>query len=221
MKILLTGFEPFGGSVLNPSEQVVRALDKPRSARLSGARFVTAVLPVDWQKGPQALEEALRTHRPDAVLCLGEGPSRAALSIERVAVNLLDFRIPDNSGVTLTDQPVIPGGPAAYFVTLPARAIHQAILAADVPAELSMTAGTYLCNQILYHLLHSLAGNARAIPAGFIHLPRLPEQVVAAGQSSPSMSLDTMVTGIRAALEVIVESLDIAKPGIVKSMNVP
>ncbi len=201
MKILLTGFEPFGGSALNPSEQIVRALDRHS---LAGARVVTAVLPVDWQKGPEAVEDALRTHHPDAVLCLGEAPSRASLAIERVAVNLLDFRIPDNSGVTLIDQPVVPGGPAAYFVTLPVRVIQAAVLAAGVPVELSTTAGTYLCNEILYHLLHSLAEDDWHIPAGFIHLPRLPQQVVAANQPSPSMSLDTMITGIRAAVEAIV-----------------
>src|SRR5689334_24401055 len=113
MKILIIGFEPYGGSKINPSEQVVRVI---RQKTIAGAQIVTAVLPVDWVQGPEALIQALQTNHPDVVLCLGEAAGRASLSVERVAINLLDFRIPDNSGAKIIDQPIIDGGPSAYFV---------------------------------------------------------------------------------------------------------
>jgi pyroglutamyl-peptidase len=200
MKILLTGFEPFGGSTINPSEQAARALDQQI---IAGAAITCAILPVDWQMGPRALLTALHTCSPDAVLCLGEAPSRPVISVERVAVNLLDFTIPDNSGAALIDQPVLPGGPAAYFATLPVRPIFCAIQAAGVPAELSLTAGSYLCNAVLYHLLHYQAGQPRPAPSGFIHLPRLPRQAAAANQRGPTMSLEAILTALQAALETI------------------
>jgi pyroglutamyl-peptidase len=205
MKILVTGFEPFGGSTTNPSEQAARALE---GTTICGAQIATAILPVTWEQAPVALANAQERHRPDAVLCLGEASSRPVLSIERVAINLLDFRIPDNSGLTLTDQPVVSGGPAAYFVTLPDRAVLNAVQAAGVPAELSLSAGTYLCNAILYSLLHRLAGSSQHVPAGFIHLPALPQQVAVANQRTPTMSLDTILVGLRAAIEVIAQQIN-------------
>jgi pyroglutamyl-peptidase len=198
MHILVTGFEPFGGSAVNPSEQAARALE---GLEIGGARVVTAILPVEREHGPQALITALRWHRPRAVLCLGESTGRTALSIERLAINLLDFRIPDNGGSQVVDQPVAPDGPDGLFVTLPVRAILQSVQAAGVPAELSLSAGTFLCNQVLYTLLHCLYREGRGVPAGFIHLPALPQQVVE--QRQPSMSMDTVLKGLYAALETI------------------
>ena len=206
MQLLLTGFEPFGGSTCNPSEQVARALD---GQIISGTQIQSAVLPVDCNRGPSALLHLLHSRRPDAVLCLGEAARRPVISVERVAVNLLDFRIPDNSGNQMIDQPVVDGGPAAYFVTLPARNVYEAIQAAGVPCELSLSAGTYLCNQVLYCLLHEIAQNGWDIPAGFIHLPSLPEQVIKSSPQAPSMSLDTSLTAIRAAISAITVLADI------------
>lgn len=200
MKILLTGFEPFDGSDMNPSQQVSQALHEQV---IAGAKILSAILPVDWQRAPEALTRVLEANPPDAVVCLGEASGRAAISIERVAINLLDFRIPDNSGARITDQPVISQAPAAYFSTLPVREMLEAIQQCGVPAELSLSAGTYLCNQVMYTLLHRLAECKRAIPAGFIHLPSLPQQAAARGQRQPSMSLETQIQGLRAALEVI------------------
>lgn len=200
MQIILTGFEPFGGSNLNPSERAALAL---HGQEIAGAAISSLILPVDWQKGPQALLAALHERRPDAVVCLGEAPNRAVISVERIAINLLDFNIPDNSGAVVTDQPVIPDGPAGYFSTLPVRAMFEAIQGAGIPAELSLSAGSYLCNAILYHLLHYQAGQGQPAQGGFIHLPRLPQQAVDARQSNPTMSLETILTGLRAALEAI------------------
>jgi pyroglutamyl-peptidase len=202
MKLLLTGFEPFGGSKVNPSEQVVQTLARKTFANV---QLHTAILSVDRERGPAQLLEAMRAVEPEAVLCLGEATRRAALSVERVAVNLLDFGIPDNAGQQVVDRPIVPGGPAAYFVTLPVRALVNAIRAAGVPAELSLSAGTFLCNQVLYTLLHNLTPASIPIPpaAGFIHLPALPEQAAQSPQLMPSMSLDTMLKGITAAIEAL------------------
>ncbi|MCL5995093.1 MAG: pyroglutamyl-peptidase I [Chloroflexi bacterium] len=200
MKVLLTGFEPFGGSPINPSIQAARAIAE---MRLEGIDLSTTLLPVDRISGPTTLVLAVETFRPAAVLCLGQTMGRAALSIERVAINLLDFSIADNAGVTVTDEPIVPNGPAAYFATLPVRQMLAAVRDAGVPAELSLSAGTFLCNQVLYSLLHHLAVNGMSIPAGFIHLPALPEQVAGRTAITPSMSLDTMIAGVSAALRSI------------------
>ena len=206
MKILVTGFEPFGGSPLNPSEQVVRALagqGELAPEPVSRAIVTTAILPVDRFRGPEALRSALERTQPDAVLCLGEAARRATLSIERVAINLMDYRIPDNAGQQVTDTPIVQGGPAAYFATLPVRAMLAAVQGAGVPVELSLSAGTYLCNQVFYELLHQLCDREPAVPAGFIHLPSLPEQASQASPPYPSMALDIMLKGVRAALAVL------------------
>ena len=198
MKILLSGFEPFGGSAINPSAEVIRAIAGHAMAPFD---LCTVLLPVTCDGGPVALVQAVDAVKPDAVLCLGQANGRNALSIERVAINLLDFAIPDNAGKTIIDEPVVPGGPAAYFTTLPARTLLVAIRKAGVPAELSLSAGAYLCNQVFYRLLHHIAVNALPIRAGFIHLPSLPEQVI--DRPGPSMGLETMVAGVRAALRGI------------------
>ncbi len=200
MKFLVTGFEPFGGSSVNPSEQIVNALE---GQTIGGAQLLTAVLPVDVQRGPQVLLDAVQKEQPDAVLCLGEASRRLVLSIERVAVNLLDFRIPDNTGHQLIDEPVISGGPAAYFATLPVRKIYQALIEAGIPAELSLSAGAYLCNQVFYRLLHFIALNGLHIQAGFIHIPALPCQAARQPLPQPSMSLETSLSGVRTAISVL------------------
>ncbi len=210
MNLLLTGFEPFGESKLNPSEQVVRALERER---IAGVELYTAILPVDRVRGPAALLRAVRAARPDAVVCLGEAARRVAISIERVAINLLDFRIADNAGNKATDEPIVPGAPAAYFCTLPVRAMYDAVRAAGVPAELSLSAGAYLCNQVTYVLLHDLAQQQLEIPAGFVHLPALPAQVATRDMLLPTMSLETMVLGVRAGIGVIARAVAVARAG--------
>ena len=203
MHILITGFEPFQGSALNPSEMAAHALaaDPPE-----GVEVTAVILPVHRIKGPAALRAALASIQPEAVICLGEASQQAVLSLERVAVNLLEFSIPDNGGDQPVDEPVRAGGPAAYFANLPLRAMLKAIQAAEVPAALSLSAGSYLCNQVMYVLLDGLAEAEGDIPAGFIHLPRLPEQVAEGVKAAPSMSLETSLRGLRAALTALAAS---------------
>ena len=160
---------------------------------------------MDVERGPERLLQALDVAQPDAVVCLGQASRRTVISIERIAVNLLDFRIPDNAGNQVEDQPIMPDGPAAYFTTLPVRRIFENIKEHGIPAELSMSAGTYLCNQICYVLLHHLHSQNLEVPAGFIHLPALPEQAAQMKGPVASMSLETMIQGIRIALQVITQ----------------
>ncbi|MBI5305574.1 MAG: pyroglutamyl-peptidase I [Chloroflexi bacterium] len=198
MKLLLTGFEPFGGSPVNPSEQVTRALAREK---IPGIELVAAILPVDRTRVSDALLDAFETARPDAVVMLGEASHRAVMSLERVAINLLDFRIADNAGAQIVDEPIVHDAPAAYFSTLPLRAMRDAIIAAGVPVELSSSAGTFLCNQAMFTMLHHLAQTKSRTMAGFIHLPPLPEQVVGTSPPRASMALETMLVGLRAAIE--------------------
>jgi pyroglutamyl-peptidase len=200
MKILLTGFEPFGDSPLNPSQMLV---DSAPDILSNKAEIVRAILPVDKDGGPAALLAALEEHQPEAVLCFGLAAGRPQISLERVAINLMDYRLPDNAGTTVQDTPIDPEGPAAYFSTLPLRAMLAALRAADIPAALSLSAGAYLCNQVFYTLMHTLAARGQSIPAGFIHLPALPEQAAQTDKATPSMSLDLE----EQALAVLVQTL--------------
>lgn len=204
MELLLTGFEPFGGSLLNPSQQVAACLD---GNQLSALHVQSKILPVDGHLAPRTLLDSIQKLKPDAVLCLGEAPHRPVISIERVAVNLLDYRIPDNRGRQVVDQPIRNDGPAAYFSTLPVRTIYDTLRAKEFPVELSMSAGAYLCNQIMYVLLDHLALNNLSILAGFIHLPSLPAQVAKSDSSFPSMSLEIETQAIRLVIEIISDQL--------------
>ena len=199
MKLLLTGFEPFDGGSLNPSQLAVQQLV---SEGLPGCEIVPVILPVIADIAPGLLLTRLEEVQPEVLLSLGLAGSRPVISIERIAINLLDFRIPDNAGRQLLDNPIVADGPAAYFATLPVRAMYEAVLAAGVPVELSLSAGAYLCNQVMYAALHLIAVRGWRIRAGFVHLPALPEMVTT--RPIPSMSLETMLTGLRAMLAVII-----------------
>ncbi len=200
---LVTGFEPFDGSHVNPSAQIVTAL----SQIFPTEYFHGIILPVETRTAPEALRQALEATQPEAVICLGEAAGRTAISLERVAINLLDFRIPDNAGEQINDLPVTPDGPAAYFSTLPVRKIRDALLEEGIPAELSYSAGTYLCNQVFYTLMHFLAEHRWNIPAGFVHVPSLPEQAVKRHSLTPSMSVDLEIRAIRKIIQIVEESV--------------
>jgi pyroglutamyl-peptidase len=204
-RILLTGFEPFGGAATNPSEQCARQL---LTMGHPDAEILVATLPVAARTAPAQLEALLLTHTPDWCVMLGLAEGRTQLSIERVAVNLADFRIPDNSGVQLVDAPIVPDGPAAYFSTLPVRAMQQASHAVGVPAELSLSAGAYLCNLVFYMARHICETHSLPTQAGFIHLPATPELALASGKNVASMPLTTQVAGLYAGLSTLVAELE-------------
>jgi len=200
MRILVTGFEPFGGEGRNPSAEVVENLPQ----QVGTAEIVKAILPVVRGRAARAVEEAVETFRPDVVLSIGQAGGRAAISVERVAVNLDDYRIPDNEGNQPAEEPVVPGGPDGYFCTVPAKKMVEAIQQAGIPAAQSLSAGTFVCNHVMYSALHLAAKKYPAMQVGFIHIPYLPEQA-ADKPGQPSMSLELSSRGILAALEALAE----------------
>lgn len=196
--ILLTGFEPFGGDRLNPSWEVALALN---GALVAGARVVPVCLPCRFAESLLVLRQALREHRPALVLCLGLAASRAELSLERVAINVDDARIPDNAGQQPIDQPVVAGAPAAYFSRLPIKAVVQGLQALGVPAGVSQSAGTFVCNHVFFGLMHELR-RRKQVKAGFMHLPLLPEMLTGPTDGRFSLALAQQVAGVQHALEL-------------------
>lgn len=196
--ILLTGFEPFGGDSLNPSWEVARVL---HGAPVAGACVVSVCLPCEFGESLAVLRQALRQHRPVLVLCLGLAASRAELSLERVAVNVDDARIPDNAGRQPIDQPVVPGATTAYFSRLPIKAIVQGLQAQGLPAGVSQSAGTFVCNHVFFGLMHALRRRPQ-VRAGFMHLPLLPEMLDGPADGRFSLPLVRQSAGVRLALEL-------------------
>lgn len=198
--VLLTGFAPFGGGSVNPSALAVEALaaETPAGA-IAGLRLQTAILPVTYARAGAALHDAMHVARPDIVIAVGLAAGRADIAVERVAVNLDDATLPDNDGVVRIDTPVVPGGPVAYLADLPVKAIAARIRSAGIPASVSHSAGSFLCNHIFYLLCHEAAQSGRRPRVGFIHVPALPEQAVGRLEL-PSMSLPTIVTALRSAI---------------------
>jgi pyroglutamyl-peptidase len=186
MKILITGFETFGEYKLNPSQRLVQALPD----QYAGTTLLKSILPVHHEQAPNRIINLLREHQPDAVITFGLAAGRAKISIERVAINLVDFSLADNAGVRIENQPVIEDGPAAYFSTLPILRMLEVLTQADIPAELSLTAGSYLCNLVFYILMHEIETHNLKTRAGFIHLPALPEQAASSKSSIPSMAME-------------------------------
>ena len=211
MTVLLTGFEAYGGRSVNPSEAIVRGLD---GAMVAGELVEGRCLAVELRSVGPAIRAAIEETDPRLVLCLGLWPGAPVLRLERVAINQADFDMPDNAGL-IAREPLDPLGPAAYAASLPLHAIRDRLLAAGIPCELSGTAGQFLCNAVMYHALAAAAARNPAPPAGFIHLPYLPEQVAGllaashAGQGlAPhhrgelaSMGLERMRAGVMLAIE--------------------
>ena len=198
--VLVTGFEAFGGHAANPSLEVAKALD----GRAVGEAVVrSAILPVHHAEAAPQVSRLLDEMNPLAVVHLGLAGGRARIALERVAVNVMDFETPDNAGYRARGEPCVPGGPVAYFATLPLAAILAALLAEGIPAYVSNTAGTYLCNQTLYDTLHLLEERGHPARAGFIHLPLLPAMVAASGLEQPSMDAGLMVRAVEIALGVV------------------
>jgi len=194
MKALVTGFEPFGGDQVNASLEAVGRLPQ----RTGAIEIVTSALPTSYARSLPALEAAIAHAQPDIVLAVGQASGRAALCVERVAINVQDAEIADNDGARPADLPVVAGGPAAYLATLPVRAAVDALRAKTLPAQLSMSAGTFVCNHVFYGLMHYAAARRNACRGGFLHVPCLPQQAAA---GAPAMALDDIVSGIIIVLE--------------------
>jgi pyroglutamyl-peptidase len=191
LRALVTGFEPFGGDGVNASFAAVRRLP-PRIATLD---ITTAQLPTSYARAGAALIHEIERTKPALVLCVGEAHERTALNIERIAVNMQDARLEDNDGAQPIDRPVVAGAPAAYFATLPVRAMHAALGAAELPSVISNSAGTFVCNHVFYTLMHYAATADAKFRGGFLHVPSWRDA------GTPAMALDDIVRGIVIALE--------------------
>lgn len=197
-RVLLTGFEPFGGEPINPSRLATRALD---GEVIFGVTVVARELPCVFGASLEALDELLDELSPELVIAVGQAGDRGAVSLERVAINLDDAPIPDNRGRRPIDRPIDPAGPPAFFTTLPVKAMAHAIDRAHIPVELSQSAGAFVCNHVFYGLMQR--AEARGFRAGFVHVPLLPEQLARAkNEGAPALPLEAQIPALRIALEV-------------------
>ncbi|MHB6905935.1 pyroglutamyl-peptidase I [Streptomyces sp. DB-54] len=191
-RVLFTGFAPFDGVATNPSWQAVRTA---AATPLAGLALHTAELPCVYGAALTALRTAIDETRPDLVVAVGQAGGRPDITVERVALNVDDARIPDNAGAEPIDEPIVPDGPAAYFSTLPIKACVAAVRAAGLPASVSNTAGTFVCNHVFYGLAHLIAAELPHIRGGFVHVPYAPEQVT--DRAQPSLPVDAVATALR------------------------
>ena len=203
MKILVTGFDPFGGETVNPALESVKSLP----SEIHGAEVHWVAIPTVFYQSAEVLEAEINRYHPDAVLCIGQAGGRASLTPERVAINQDDARIPDNQGNQPIDTPIRLDGQAAYFSTLPIKAMVQAIREEGLPATVSNTAGTFVCNHLMYQSLYLADKKFPHMRAGFMHIPYMTEQVINKPNTA-SMNLTDIVRGIEAAIGAIVDCKD-------------
>ncbi|WP_258728556.1 pyroglutamyl-peptidase I [Bacillus atrophaeus] len=193
-KVLLTGFDPFGGETVNPAWEAVKQLNGEDAEH---AVIVSEQVPTVFKKSLKILRQTIHKHQPDIVICVGQAGGRMQITPERVAINLDDARIPDNEGNQPIDEPISENGPAAYWTGLPIKRIVEHMKENGVPAAVSHTAGTFVCNHLFYGLMDEINKNAPRIKGGFIHIPYIPEQTI--NKQAPSLSLEMIVKALRIA----------------------
>lgn len=203
MKILITGFDPFGGETINPAYEAVKKLPDV----IDGAEIVKVEVPTVFGLDGQVLKEKVAAFRPDGVICVGQAGGRNGITPEKVAINLMEARIPDNKGNQPFDKKVEEDGPAAYFTSLPVKAMVKSMKDAGIPASVSYTAGTFVCNDLMYRLLHLINTEYPEMKGGFIHVPFLPQQTVNIKGGAPSMSAEDIAAGLKAAVETFIKDL--------------
>ncbi|KOF56410.1 MULTISPECIES: pyroglutamyl-peptidase I [Clostridium] len=195
-KVLITGFDPFGGEKINPALEAIKEL---KNNEFHGIELKIKEIPTVFYKSIKVLEEAVEEFKPDVVICVGQAGGRNEITVERVAINVIDARISDNENNKPVDMPIVENGSAAYFATIPVKDIVSNIKEAGIPASVSNTAGTFVCNQLFYGLMHIISTKYTNITGGFIHIPYLPEQAVNY-KNQPSMSLLNMVKALEIAV---------------------
>lgn len=201
MKLLLTAFDPFGGEPINPALEAVKLVPET----IGTTQVVKLEVPTVFGKSIQTVAAAIKREQPDAVLCIGQAGGRYDLTPERVAINMDDARIKDNEGNQPIDQPIFSDGAPAYFTTLPIKAMVQKIRQAGIPSSVSNTAGTFVCNHLMYGVLYTLSKNYPGVRGGFMHVPFIPSQTVGRPAPAPSMNMHDIAKGITAAIEAIAE----------------
>lgn len=199
----MTAFDPFGGERINPAWEAVQRIPE----EMESIAITKLMVPTVFDKSAVLVTERIRELCPDVVICVGQAGGRAGISIERVAINCKDARTPDNEGNQPIDEPVSPDGPAAYFSTLPIKEMVEAIRAEGIPASVSNTAGTFVCNQLMYGVLHAIELQGLPTRAGFIHVPYIPAQVVERAEAAASMATDDIVRGLTAGIQIFTKVL--------------
>lgn len=195
-KILITGFDPFGGDNVNPALEAIKSL---QGQTIGSYEVISWEIPTVFGKSIECLVTTITDIKPKIVICVGQAGGRSDITVERIAINVNDARIADNEGQQPIDTPVVPGGPAAYWSTLPIKAMVKEMNDCGIPASVSHSAGTFVCNHVFYGLMHHLSTSGKAIRGGFIHIPLLPEQAVH-HKGQPSMSLEKIVKGLEAGI---------------------
>ena len=201
MKILVSGFDPFGGEKINPAIESVKLLPD----EIKGAKIIKVEIPTVAGKSLKKLEEVIEIEKPDVVLSVGQAGGRTDISVERVGINMDDFRIKDNEGNQPIDEKIAKDGPDAYLVTIPIKAMVQKMIENKIPASVSNTAGTFVCNHVCYGMAHLASTKYPNMRTGFVHIPFLPEQVVDK-RNMPSMPLELIAKGLEYAIEAIIEN---------------
>ena len=202
MKILITGFEPFGGETINPAHEAVKLLPNT----IKGAEIVKLEIPVVFDRGAKVIEEEIEKVKPDVVVSIGQAGGRSCITIEKVAINLKEARIPDNDGNQPNEMKIREDGENAYFTTLPIKAMIQNMKNNGVPANISYTAGTYVCNDVMYILLYMLEKKYPNIKGGFIHVPFDTAQVIDKPNGTASMPIETIAKGLQCGIEAIIDN---------------
>ena len=202
MKVLVTGFDPFGGEAVNPAFEAVKMLPD----EIAGAEIIKLEIPTVFSKCGPAVEAGIQKYEPDVVINVGQAGGRSCVTIEQVAVNLAEARIPDNDGEQPSDEPVQKDGAPAYYATIPVKAIVKNIRDHGIPCHISYTAGTYVCNCIMYNVLHMAATKYSNIRAGFIHVPFAAQQAVEKPNGTPFMSLEMIADSLKYAIEAAVKN---------------
>ncbi len=207
MKILVTGFDPFGGEKVNPAYEAVKLLPD----NIAGAEIIKLEIPTVFTRSVSVAEDGIKKHRPDVVLSIGQAGGRSGITVEKVAINLAEARIPDNDGEQPFDQYLKGDGETAYFATIPVKAIVNNIREHGIPANISYTAGTYVCNSIMYNVLYLTHKKYSNMKAGFIHVPFSTEQAAEKPDGTASMTIETISKAIEYAIEVIAEDKEESK----------
>lgn len=204
MKILVTGFDPFDKDIINPAYEAVKRLpDEIREAKI-----IKLEIPTSFERSRIAIEEAIEKYSPNVILSIGQAGGRNEITIEKVAINLLEARIKDNDGYQPLDKPIKEDGQTAYFTNLPIKGMVSHIKENNIPANISYTAGTFVCNSVMYNILYLIDKKFPNIKGGFIHVPFLPEQAVLKNPIPSSMSLDMISKAIELAIEAILINKD-------------
>lgn len=202
MKILVTGFDPFGGEPVNPAYEAVKLLPK----EIKGAEIITIEIPTVFGRGADTVEKAIIEYKPDAVVCVGQAGGRSCISIERVGINLREASIPDNDGNQPANEKAKEDGENAYFATIPVKSMVNNVRKHGIPSHISYTAGSYVCNDVMYTLLYNIDKKYPGIKGGFIHVPFATEQVTSKPNNIASMPVETIAKGLEYSIEAIVEN---------------